>query len=732
MDDIRSSMDNMMALFNDSVTHSAPKKLIFNRLSNSFADDADPVPSTKKRRMEMQEDFNPNASSGSLNSSTDEPRSMQYNRMRADILESQARNARLMSDLGLQRKEHMREMAEEQKKSAILREQLEVAKKKLQELESSKQGAKHREELFHEDARACSAELKALKNQHEIVVARLLAERSRQEDDARQVQMSLNSELAEYRRSANRMDLELQSSRNELDRLRRRYEEFKSRTANHEELRAQHEKQELLLRQANERVKQLEFEIQSYKDWKELTTSAQERLPCLPDMQDELERLRSHNRHLKTLIGDKLLLEEQVHDYKSRLDKEENARAEAVALQVKLTHVELELKEWVKVAQDHCLPNTLVCPMALRSRIEQLLQEDIVHVADSRSLQSETSELKAKLEDLELRCRDHGKTIEDQNVVLKRHKIFKDRLQRKLLTVSKERDFYRQMMENFDKDLTLSNSSVADMTQDAQVRCRLEVLERTVNGYKQMCTTLERELQVSRQQEPLPEPPSESYENLKKDLEAVRRENETLRRRKEELELELMHRCLRGDFNVKEYKVVHLRTNPAAEAYKASENMMEKLQAEIERLKRRNKKLEDDEEQRVNESTSTGGMTMNFKEFNQLRAELESANAKNRKMKDYFIAARDEFRDVCYMLLGYRIDRSANGSYQISSMYAESPDDYLNIAVNEDNCLVLLESPYAETLQPPACQQLAASNSFPAFFSNLTLELFQRSTVTIA
>lgn len=67
----------------------------------------------------------------------------------------------------------------------------------------------------------------------------------------------------------------------------------------------------------------------------------------------------------------------------------------------------------------------------------------------------------------------------------------------------------------------------------------------------------------------------------------------------------------------------------------------------------------------------------------------------------------------------------------ISSMYAESPDDYLSISLNESNCLALLESPYSQTLKPAIDQQLAANNSFPAFFAALTLELFQRATVTI-
>lgn len=40
MDEIRNSLDNIMARYNDSITHSAPKKLVFDRLSMSFNDDS--------------------------------------------------------------------------------------------------------------------------------------------------------------------------------------------------------------------------------------------------------------------------------------------------------------------------------------------------------------------------------------------------------------------------------------------------------------------------------------------------------------------------------------------------------------------------------------------------------------------------------------------------------------------------------------------------------------------
>uniref|UniRef100_A0A6P4E7S0 Mitotic spindle assembly checkpoint protein MAD1 isoform X2 n=1 Tax=Drosophila rhopaloa TaxID=1041015 RepID=A0A6P4E7S0_DRORH len=731
MDDIRSSMDNMMAIFNDSITHSAPKKLLFNRLSTSFCDDL--VVSPKKRRLERESpDRSLNASAASLNSSSTDPLgSWQCSKLRTELIETKAIAIQLRNEIDQKNREHRQALMLAENKSAALKEQCDSTSKRYLELQKEVQTLRKRELALKDETRRATEELAQLKLKYDEVVVKLQKEKYLQEEDARDVQLCINNELSEYRRMAQRADLELQSTRSELERLRRRHDEFKARVSGHEELRGNYEKQTQSLKVANDRIQELEFEIQSYNDWKEVTKASQERLASVPDLRAEVERLRSHNKHLNTLIGDKLLLEEQVHDYKTRLDREEGARAEAASLQVKLAHVEQELKEWVKVAQDHCLANTLVSPMALRSRIEQLLQDDIIHVAEKTSSVSDSKHLQTSVRDLEQKCAIYLKNIEDLNIGLKRHKNFKERLQRKLITVSKERDFYKQLVENFDKDMTMSNASVADMTQDMQVRYRVEVLERTVTGYKDMCATLEREIQAMRQQELLAEPAGDGYDSVKKELDTLRLENERLRRRKEELELEMMHRCLRGDFNMKDFKVVHLSQNPAAEAYESSQNMMEKLQAEIERLKRRNKKLEDDQEQRLNETTSTGGMTLNFKEFNQLRADLESANGKMRKMKDCFKAARDEYRDVCYMLLGYRIDRiGANSNYRISSMFAEGPDDYLDISLNESSCLALLESPYSQTFNPPIDQQLAASN-FPAFFSALTLELFQRATVTI-
>ena len=309
-------------------------------------------------------------------------------------------------------------------------------------------------------------------------------------------------------------------------------------------------------------------------------------------MDKEIERLRSNNKHLQELLGNKLLLEEQVYDLKSRLEKEEGARSEVVTLQVQLKHLQEDLNEWIKVGQDHCPQNTHVSPMALRAHIEELLQHDVLMVTEKNTKSFESKTLEGELCDFKQKCEIYMQNIEELSAELKRYKAFKARVQKKLLLVSKERDCYKQLLENFEKDLTISNPSgnIELSTTELQLKLRVEMLEKTLLGYKDMCSTLEKEVALCKasngesgteQNANMSVDSTVGYEHFKKELDTLRVENERLRRRKEELELELEHRCLKGDFNMNKYKVVHLKLNPASEAYDNADNLIEKLQAEV-------------------------------------------------------------------------------------------------------------------------------------------------------
>lgn len=224
---------------------------------------------------------------------------------------------------------------------------------------------------------------------------------------------------------------------------------------------------------------------------------------------------------------------------------------------------------------------------------------------------------------------------------------------------------------------------------------------------------------------------SEQYEKLRREIDSLRLDNERLKRRKDELELELENVTLRANINRDRVKVVQYTDSPANEAYEAHKNEIEKLQAEIERLRSRNRRLEEGNEEltiRLNDSN----MTMNVMELNNLKAQVQSLEAKNQHIKEIYKSASNEFREVCYMLFGYRVDRVGNTNYRISSMYAEDEEEYLNFRLNESGTILnMLETAYSESISDMVTTHLGTHGSLPAFLSTLTLDLFNRTTVMV-
>lgn len=303
-------------------------------------------------------------------------------------------------------------------------------------------------------------------------------------------------------------------------------------------------------------------------------------------------------------------------------------------------------------------------------------------------------------------------------------------MQKKLSLVADERDCYKRLLDNYEKDLTITGPQLQNST-NAQLQMRIEMLERALNGYKELCANLEREIQSYKlTPEIINIDPSscDNYEKLRKDLTALKVENEKIKKRKEELEMELENRNLKVDFNVEKYKVLHFEANPAAEAYEANKNEIERLQVEVEKLRRKIRKMEENEQEMTMRLNDTN-VTINIKEMNALRMQIQSLEAKNNQIKDVYKAASQEFREVVYMLFGYRIDRIANKNYRISNVYAESEDEYLNFRINESGVLDMLETEYSISLADMMRTHLGTHNSLPAFLSALTLDLFNKVTV---
>lgn len=205
-------------------------------------------------------------------------------------------------------------------------------------------------------------------------------------------------------------------------------------------------------------------------------------------------------------------------------------------------------------------------------------------------------------------------------------------------------------------------------TELQQSRIRVEMLEKTVNGYKDLCAKLESEVAEMRGHPGNPDGVinPDQYESLRRDLDSLRAENEKLKKRKNELEIEIENFTLRQNVlgDDESLKVVHFKNNPTALAQEQAANDVTKLRAEIERLKIRNKKLESGHDEMTARLNETMNMTINIKELQNLKEQYQTLQSKYKENEELYNVVSQELREVIYMLFGYKLDRFGNSSYR--------------------------------------------------------------------
>lgn len=174
------------------------------------------------------------------------------------------------------------------------------------------------------------------------------------------------------------------------------------------------------------------------------------------------------------------------------------------------------------------------------------------------------------------------------------------------------------------------------------------------------------------------------------------------------------------------FRVMHLINNPLEMADKAKQKELDQLKKENERLKARLELLE---------SGNTADMTLRIDEavnkshqIKVLNQKLDEYKQREEKILTSFRKASREFREVCYLLTGFRIDALKNSIYRLSSMYANSEDDKLFFEISPDGSIQLLKNDYSDLLSDHIKTYLENADSFPAFLASITLDLFKSST----
>ena len=110
----------------------------------------------------------------------------------------------------------------------------------------------------------------------------------------------------------------------------------------------------------------------------------------------------------------------------------------------------------------------------------------------------------------------------------------------------------------------------------------------------------------------------------------------------------------------------------------------------------------------------------------------------NLRLKEMFKERITTFRECVYLLTGWKIDLIFDGckeqgtskpQLRLRNMYAEQPEDSLLFFWTEDNKLNLMETPFAQRMNPKLLEVLQTLNSVPIFLGAIESDLFDNQTV---
>lgn len=224
---------------------------------------------------------------------------------------------------------------------------------------------------------------------------------------------------------------------------------------------------------------------------------------------------------------------------------------------------------------------------------------------------------------------------------------------------------------------------------------------------------------------------------LRKEVEHLREENAKLQEQLEMYDLRKEQMHMQGYYDPTKTKIVHLSMNPSSMAKQQRAEELEKLRKENETLRRRLQILEEggggsqeEVSPGLNKLTPEGAPSV-MKQVEDFKAQLSSAEMKNQRLKEVFKKKIQEFREACYALTGYKVDVIRDNQYRLQSMYAERSADDLLFESTSKGEMMLLATDFSSQLTDQIETYLKRFNSIPAFLSSITLELFNRQTQTI-
>lgn len=473
------------------------------------------------------------------------------------------------------------------------------------------------------------------------------------------------------------------------------------------------------------RVKDLESERDAYLEMRMYVESQNKKLRQFSEMEKELVETREEVKRLKASISNTMYLEELVEDLKNRNKEMANLDQQIVKLRIENQNQRNELDSWCDLAKHYCLvgdENTKPF-MLLKKRLEELIQRELSYVSENKTLELKTEHLKEKLIEKDNELTEMKKQCEELKAACEAHASSIKRIRKQFTLVSWERNDLRNVLDSCQKEMTMNSEAYN----------QFEAFQKVIDNYRQRVEQIENDPSLAVGL--FNKNPTADYEKeeLPKRELALKEENKILLEKVQQLSDQLEYRTLKGDFDPRQTKVIHLKTNPTSEAIQNYVDKLTKANEKIIKLKERIKVMEEGGSQNVTQIVEERVQTNSSKEVTDLKEKLKSLEIQNQRLCEVFKKKSHDFRDAMYILFGYKIDVLSTNQYRLCSQYAFDPQDILLFQISsEDNgTMELLETPFSQTLTEFIDLHLKRHRSIPLFLASVTNDLFNKQTMTM-
>ncbi|XP_073028375.1 mitotic spindle checkpoint protein MAD1 isoform X1 [Primulina eburnea] len=446
-------------------------------------------------------------------------------------------------------------------------------------------------------------------------------------------------------------------------------------------------------------------------------------------LQDELRNYESEVREARKIKAshDNIeLLKEKLHEEKNRRERTEMDLLKLADLQSSMKKLEDELSTWKSVIKE--IPGVSSAD-DIPLKFAALQKEVVDSMIREGEAQARMKQIQVALDTSIL---DKQQADTDAMMATVKAESFKAEIQRlefMLASITEERDRLRHVVSGL-KDHTNLQGGAESVSGTI-----VQELEMSLSKKENYSIELEKNLvelkEINSRQYDEIKLLNERLTNEARRLKMLEREDDRLRSEISLLESKLGH----GDFSSANTKVLRMVNTLTVDS--EAKQTIEALQNELQKTKEKLLAVEELKKQSPDAGTLVDSYVAG--KIKQLKEQVATLEKREERYKTVFADRISVFRRACCELFGYKIvmddHQRSDGipvtRFVLHSIYAMSDEEKLEFEYESGNTKLIVN---AYTRQPEISRQveifIRKMNSIPAFISNLTVESFNKRTLS--